>query len=387
MAVGVSTLPGERAAAAEAIETALKSGPAPAFALVLSTDQYEPLALSEAITGALGGVPWAGCCAPGVFAGSRLLPQGLVIGAITSPASRFGVGLAPAVSEDGRWAGAAATERALAGLASVVAPGCNRALVILSDATVGNSADVVRGAMEVAGTGFIWAGAGVGDRTRQPRGAQFAHGHAYTDSVVVIAIDSPVRMAAGISHGFRPYGAPTLVTRANGAVAAELEYEAAFPVYQRTARERGDEVSLESFTAFATTHPLGIPRADGEHVIRDPLEVEADGGLRCFAEVPDGCLIRVMEGDRAGLLGAARDATAAAREAVGGPLAGAVVFDCISRHLMLGEGFAEELEIFAAQVGGEVPLIGCLTFGEIGALGRGLPQFHNKTAVVLALGR
>jgi hypothetical protein len=34
-----------------------------------------------------------------------------------------------------------------------------------------------------------------------------------------------------------------------------------------------------------------------------------------------------------------------------------------------------------------VPLLGCLSYGEIGALGRGGPQFHNKTAVVLALGR
>ena len=41
----------------------------------------------------------------------------------------------------------------------------------------------------------------------------------------------------------------------------------------------------------------------------------------------------------------------------------------------------------AAELDRSVPLIGCLSYGEIGALGRGGPQFHNKTAVVLALGR
>ena len=64
---------------------------------------------------------------------------------------------------------------------------------------------------------------------------------------MVIALDTPSRLAAGISHGFRPYGPPTMVTRAEGPVAAELEYEPAFPVYQRTARARGDEVTAEPF--------------------------------------------------------------------------------------------------------------------------------------------
>jgi hypothetical protein len=32
-------------------------------------------------------------------------------------------------------------------------------------------------------------------------------------------------------------------------------------------------------------------------------------------------------------------------------------------------------------------MIGCLTFGEVGGSGTGVPQFHNKTAVVLTLPR
>ncbi len=107
----------------------------------------------------------------------------------------------------------------------------------------------------------------------------------------------------------------------------------------------------------------------------------------CSAEVPDGSLVRVMQGDRARLLDAAREAATRARDAVAGPLAGAVVFDCISRSVMLGESFDEELRTFTFQLDEAVPLVGCLSFGEIGALGRGGPQFHNKTAVVLALGR
>ncbi|WP_441289190.1 FIST signal transduction protein [Sorangium sp. KYC3313] len=390
--VGASSAADPKEAASEAVAAALRGSSRaehaarPVFALVLSTDQYDADALAAAVTSQLPGVPWAGCCTAGVFAGSRLLRQGLVVGLVTSETVRVGVGVAQPVSQDGRRAGVLAASRALERFPSSVAPGWSRALIVLPDAVTGNGADVVRGAVEVGGTGVVWAGGGAGDNLRFVRTAQFAGGRAYSDSVVVVAIDSPARMATGIRHGFRPYGPPTMVTRAEGTVLAELEYEGAFSVYQRTARARGDQVNIDGFATFAMTHPLGIPQADGEHVIRDPLRVVSPGGLYCVGEVPDGCLIRVMEGDPIGLVGAAREAATTARDAVAGPIAGAFVFDCISRCMMLGDTVRDELTTFESELGESVPVMGCLTFGEVGTLGRGVPQFHNKTAVVLALG-
>jgi hypothetical protein len=62
-----------------------------------------------------------------------------------------------------------------------------------------------------------------------------------------------------------------------------------------------------------------------------------------------------------------------------------LVFDCASRAPLLGEAFAQELATVQATLGAAVPTIGCLTYGEVGALGRSVPQFHNKAVVVLAL--
>jgi hypothetical protein len=113
--------------------------------------------------------------------------------------------------------------------------------------------------------------------------------------------------------------------------------------------------------------------------------VGEDGSLRCVAEVPDGSLVRVMEGDEEALLGAAREASSDARTAAEGPLEGALVFDCVSRSLLLGEATRHELAALRAGIGGDVPLVGCLTFGEVAVLGAGLPQLHNKAVVVLGL--
>ncbi|AKT37261.1 uncharacterized protein CMC5_013920 [Chondromyces crocatus] len=366
------------------MRTALTGAVEPVFALVLSTAGYDAHALTAAVSEQLGEVPWAGCTTAGVFAGTEMLSLGLVVGVVSGSGVRFGIGVADRVSVDGRAAGVAATTQALAELPAVVPPGWNRACIVLADVLSGKAADVVRGAVQVGGTGVAWAGGGAGDDLRLARGAQFAQGKAWVDGAVVIALDTRSRMAVGTRHGFRPYGPPSMVTRVKGASISELEFEPAFSVYQRAAAGRGDQVSQDEFVNFAMSHPLGIPQAGGDHVIRDPMRVDAAGTLHCVGEVPDGCLVRVMEGERAGLLFAAREASRAAKQAVNGPLGGAIVFDCVSRSLVLGEGVQAEIETFSAELG--APVIGCLTFGEIGAIGPGVPQFHNKTAVVLALG-
>lgn len=379
-----STDPDE--AGREAVTEALRTCESPAAALVFATDQYDPATLARVLNRALGDVPWAGCCTAGVFARSRFFRQGVVVGLFSSAELRVGIGVGGPVSDNPREAGRAAVAEALTALPSFPTPG-QRAVIVLPDALTGNAAEVVRGAAQEAGSGVVWAGGGSGDNLRYFRTAQFARGQAFNDRVVVIAIDSPAPLATGIRHGWRPYGRPALVTRAQGPVAVELEYEPAFQVYRREAASRGDEVTPERFAAFAMTHPFGIPQANGEFLIRDPLDLASGGSIRCTAEIPDGSMVRVMEGDRDALLAASAAAATSAREALPGALAGAVVFDCVSRFLVLGEGIEDELSRIAEGLGPGVPLMGCLTFGEVGAMGAGMPQFHNKTAVVLAFAR
>jgi hypothetical protein len=382
--VGKSSANDTRAAAREAVREALAAAELPVFALVLSTDQYDHDLLAACISAELGTVPWAGCCTAGVFAGDTMLNQGVVVGLISSPDLRVEVGVGGPVSTDGRRAGQTAVGSAIGALRGAAG---HRALILLPDALTGHAVDVVRGAAAEAGSGITWAGGGAGDNLRFVRTAQYAHGRAFQDHAVAIAIDAPRALGSGLRHGWKPYGAPVTVTRTRGATVVTLDYENAFEVYRRAAERRGDKVSPDSFASFSMTHPLGIPQADGEYVIRDPLAVEDDGGLRFVAEVPDGSIVRIMEGDRDALISAALGAAADARKALPGELAGAFVFDCISRSLMLRGDFHQELGALREGLGANVPLMGCLTFGEIGALGTGLPQFHNKTAVVLAIPR
>ncbi len=382
--VGRSSDPDPARAAAEAAG-ALDRASHPALALVFATDHYPAEQLSRALAARFAGLPWLGCSAAGLIAGGELLRAGLVVGIVSSDSATVGIGASGPVSGGPREAGARCVAEALAQLPKA-GPGRSRALLQLFNPLTGQADEVVRGAVREGGSALSWVGGGAGDNLRFERTAQFAGGEVFHDHAVAAAIELPGRFGVAVRHGFSPYGPPALVTRAEGPRVFELEYEPAFDCYRRTARLRGEEVDQQRFARFAAYHPLGIPQADGLHLIRDPLAME-EGALRFLAEIPDGSLLRLMQASAEELIASAREAGRAARKQCGGPLAGAVVFDCISRAILLGDRFGEELRALAEELGDPEALMGCLSVGEVGAMGAGVAQFHNKTVAALAIPR
>jgi hypothetical protein len=383
LGVGMSTAPGPIEAAAAAAREALQDLDDPLVALVFATPDYDAAELAEALTRALGEIPWAGCSALGVFAGVTLSTSGVVVGVIAGKGAVARVGLAGDVDRDPREAGRRAVERALEGMPTAPARR-ERVLFLLPDSRSGSAAEVLRGALAEGGNGVVWAGGGAGDMTGHTTLHQFAEGAAHVDSVVAVAIDLPGGAGTGVAHGWRPFGSPALVTRAQEDLVQELEYRSAFDVYREAAALNGTELTESGFSDYAMFHPLGIPQADEHFLIRDPVAV-SDGGLRCVAAIPEGALVRTMHATRDAIVSAADDAATRAASRVDGMAAGAIIFDCMSRHLILGASFADELVAYRDALGQDVPVIGCLTFGEIASFGREVPQFHNKTTVVVAI--
>lgn len=382
--VGRSQRKDAREAAQEAASAALEGADAPVVALVFATWQYDVDALAAGLASRLDGLPWAGCTTVAAFAEDALIEHGVVVGVIDSPGARAGVGVGEAVGEGERAAGAAAVAAALSDMPLTPADR-SRLLLVFPDTTRGNAAEVVRGAVAEGGAGVVWAGGGSGDNLGRSRAVQLAEGRVRRDCVVVVAVDLPSRVGAGVQHGWQPYGPSAMVTRASGVVAEELEYRSAFDVYRDAAVARGMTVDEASFTSFAMMHPLGIPQAGQEYLIRDPVSIEPGGGLRCVGEVPDGALVRFMRAEHDAVVEAAGRAAALAREGLRGGITGALVFDCVSRYLILGDAFGDELAAYRGSLGPAVPMIGCLTYGEVGAFGDRVPQFHNKTSVVVAI--
>ena len=100
---------------------------------------------------------------------------------------------------------------------------------------------------------------------------------------------------------------------------------------------------------------------------------------------PAGASLRIItQSTRARPVESAAEAAKRAREALGGgEVGGAVVFDCVCRALILGEGFGDAVSAIANELGG-APVGGLETYGEIAMNEGDMSGFHNTTSVVLA---
>ena len=65
-------------------------------------------------------------------------------------------------------------------------------------------------------------------------------------------------------------------------------------------------------------------------------------------------------------------------------VAGAIVFDCVCRGVILGDDFRRGIEAIASTLG-DVPLLGFETYGEIAMSPGQFSGFHNTTTVVMLL--
>ena len=379
LAVGRSSAPDAGAAGTEAARAALARDDAQLLILFCS-HRYDLPALLAAIDAESGGTPLIGCSTAGEIATGGPGDAGVVVVALGGPG--FSVRTAAA-------AGLGRLREAGAEVAAAVAelePRAHQALLLLSDGLAGDQQEIVRGAHSVLGGGVPLVGGCAGDDLEMRRTFQMHDGELLEGAVVGAAIGSDAPLGIGVRHGWRRIGEPLLVTRSEGTEVLELDGRPALDAYfdrlEVPAEARGD---ADAFTRFALTHPIGMARGRGEEQIRF-----IGGGdferrsLQCIAEVPEGASAWLMEGDEDSVLDATDAACGDALGAIDGadPL-GLLVFDCIARRGVLGDGISTEVERISEQAEG-APVAGFYTYGEI-ARTRGVSGFHNQTLVVLAV--
>ena len=99
--------------------------------------------------------------------------------------------------------------------------------------------------------------------------------------------------------------------------------------------------------------------------------------------IPEGSVIHITEGFAQPQIDSAELAARDASKAAGGDVAGALVFDCICRNLILGPRFGEAVARMSEALGG-APLAGFESYGEVALCAGDFSGFHNTTSVVLA---
>jgi hypothetical protein len=263
----------------------------------------------------------------------------------------------------------------------------HKVLLLLSDGLAGDQQEIVRGAYGVLGAGVPLVGGCAGDDLKMTKTFQLHGDQVLTDSVVAAGIASAAPLGIGVRHGWRRVGEPMLVTASAGNRVHSLDDRPALDAYlQHLGVDEPDGFDQEGLARLALTHPLGLSRPGGEEQVRFISGGDfAERSLICIAEVPQGALVWIMEGDAQSVLEAADGAGCDSLAALEGrPPLGMLAFDCIARRDVLGEaGIQAEVDRLAAPAPG-APIAGFYTYGEI-ARTRGLRGFHNQTLVVLSV--
>ncbi|MCA9629155.1 MAG: FIST C-terminal domain-containing protein [Myxococcales bacterium] len=265
-------------------------------------------------------------------------------------------------------------------------------VILLLDPLTGRGEEATLLAASLLGPDVPLAGGAAGDDLAMASCLVGLPGRTLSDAVVTARIRSRRPLGLGVAHGHVPLAGPYRVTRAEGSVIYELDGKPAFEVWadatQADARARGmDPRSLqpEQLGSFLLQYEAGLATGD-DFKVRAPLSRNDDGSLNFACGVAQGAQLHVMQGRPEAQITSARRAAARARENLKDSVAGALVFDCICRNLILGESFKEALSQISAELG-DAPLAGFETYGEIALTAGDLSGFHNTTSVVLAFPR
>lgn len=379
--VGQSAAANSRAAGIEAASRAV-AGRSAALLVVFCSDSHDLEQLLEGINEVSGNAPLIGCSTAGEIATAGPADLSVVVTALGGEG--FSVATASASLDGERLSEGGA---AVASCLSELAEREHRVLLLLTDGLAGDQQEIVRGAYSVAGAGVALVGGCAGDDMKMAATAQFHGSRVLANSVVAAAVGSDAPLGIGVRHGWRRVGEPMVVTKSADNRVYSLDGEPALDVYlSRLDAPAEAAVDAAAFTLFAMTHPLGLVRRSQEEHVRFIADANfEDRSLGCIAEVPQGGMAWIMQGDDASVLEATDRACTDALGALGGrPPVGLLTFDCIARRGVLGEsGIRREIGRIAEHAAG-APVAGFYTYGEI-ARTSGIAGFHNQTLVVLAV--
>lgn len=351
--------------------------------IVFATDTYDHGQVLLGVKDKFPSDNIIGFTVAGIFNSKVMEKEGVVVGIIQSDEMNFLLSSEEDLSKDQYAAGDKLGEKFGQALATDES---NALLMLFPDGITTTVSGMVDSLFNKLGSRAKYAGGGSGDNLRFLKTSQYLGDKVFKDAVVGALITSKKPIGVSLSHGWEPISPPLIVTNSEENVIYELDWQSAYDVYADFARDQKSiSIEDEGFAQFAMSHPFGIPQAqegDG-YIVRDPINKGKDGSITCVGEVPENSVLRILHGDKISLLKAVKEAAIDAKNQIGASkVAGVVVFTCVSRCLILKDSFIDEIGAIREIMGNEVPLLGCMTFGEIGSIQGGPPEFHNKSVVI-----
>lgn len=369
----------------EALETRL-AGSTPALVMAFASTTQSLASVCASLQTRFADAVVLGASTAGEFTEASLNAKGTTVAVAVAGDFAVRAGLGRGVAEDPEGAVRSALEQLEASDARDLP---HRTAILLLDPLVGRSEEVTLWAGSLLGEGVALAGGAAGDDLAMKETFVACGSEHASDAVVIAEIRSAKPLAVGVAHGHHALSDELEVTAAEGATVQTIGGRPAWDVWvehtRAAAKAAGIDVDAlpeDEVGAYLLRFEAGLQSGEALK-IRAPLSKGADGSLNFACGVPAGATFRITESSAGRQVDAAIAAAKSAGGQLDGHVAGAIVFDCICRNLILGEQFGDAVQGMSSALG-DVPLAGFETYGEIALAAGDMSGFHNTTTVVLA---
>ncbi len=255
--------------------------------------------------------------------------------------------------------------------------------LIFLDGLAKNNSGFLSALFHELGSAVSYLGGGAGSLSLTQQPCVFTNDGLFQDAAVLTFLNMKCRL--GVRHGLEKLTGPIIATKTCNNKLVELNWKPAFDVYKAIVEQSlGMQLNVHNFHQTARIYPFGIIKDTDEPIIREPIAVTADRALICVGEVPENAVLNIMRRDKHLLIKAAGLAARECLSSKDEQIKGALVVDCVSRHLSLEDDFSRELSCIKKEIScmEQNTILGILSLGEIASYGRAYLEFLNKTCVV-----
>lgn len=256
-------------------------------------------------------------------------------------------------------------------------------LLAIVDGFTSNIERFTEGLYEITGHNSIAFGGGAGTLDFIQKPCLFTNRGMLYDAAILATL--PIPFTLGVSHGWEIEAGPFLVTQSKGNVLNKLDYSPAFDVYQEhVSNAKKQYIDQDDFYDLAKGYPLGIENLEGEILVRGPLS-EDNKSLSFIGEIPENSIVYLLKGSNESLINASGYSAKMAFET--SKLSpqddmSAILFDCVSRPLFLGDDFSKELDVIKENLNNHPNVFGAISIGEIGSNKNGPIDWLNKSTAI-----
>jgi methyl-accepting chemotaxis protein len=366
----------------------MKQPQKPNLAIVFCSIQYDYAAVMSGIKDVIGEeVVIVGCTSAGQFSDQEAVKKGICCALIASDSHQFFSGIGQGLKNSP----IQAIEEAVREFPPHVPNYPHQAAMLFVDGLAGKGEEAVLAAASLLGPKVKFAGGAAADNFNFKDTVVLGNNQALSDAVSICLIASQKPIIISAKHGHKPISAPLRVTRSEGNILYEVEGRPPLEVWKEHLREKlkakgidVDRLTSKELSKVLLKYEAGLLTGDAEYKIRFPASCNPDGSFNFVCSMLEGSVITIMDSEEKDQIQSARQAAEMALEAAKGiELAGAVIFDCACRAMILREQFGKTTIETNKEIFSNLPFIGCETYGEIAMDMGQLSGFHNTTTVIM----